>query len=114
MFDFMGATLTMLHKVPAKSDDDRNPVRLAWGVPAAGVPDSHFGGPLVTFPFTDTRVYIAFIAFLANLVVTIVLTVAFRAAGIPEGTDRTSPDDYRADVDDADVNAQLTPETPTR
>ena len=33
VFDFMGATLTMLHKVPAKAGDDRNPVRLAWGVP---------------------------------------------------------------------------------
>lgn len=36
VFDFMGATLTMLHKAPRAADDADNPVRLAWGVP---VPD---------------------------------------------------------------------------
>ncbi len=36
VFDFMGATLTMLHKAPARPDDADNPARLAWGVP---VPD---------------------------------------------------------------------------
>jgi crotonobetaine/carnitine-CoA ligase len=36
VFDFMGATLTMLHKAPRRADDHDNPVRLAWGVP---VPD---------------------------------------------------------------------------
>lgn len=33
VFDFMGATLTMLHKAPATGADAENPVRLAWGVP---------------------------------------------------------------------------------
>lgn len=33
VFDFMGATLTILHKQPARNDDLHNPVRLAWGVP---------------------------------------------------------------------------------
>lgn len=37
VFDFMGATLTMLHKQPPALDDADNRVRLAWGVP---VPDS--------------------------------------------------------------------------
>jgi crotonobetaine/carnitine-CoA ligase len=36
VFDFMGATLTMLHKLPPAPDDIDNRVRLAWGVP---VPD---------------------------------------------------------------------------
>jgi crotonobetaine/carnitine-CoA ligase len=36
VFDFMGATLTLLHKAPPRPDDADNPVRLAWGVP---VPD---------------------------------------------------------------------------
>ena len=49
---------------------------MAYGVAVPGDPGSHFGGPLVTFPGTETRVYIAFIAFLANVLVTIVLTVA--------------------------------------
>ena len=33
VFDFMGATLTMLHKVAPEANDRDNPVRLAWGVP---------------------------------------------------------------------------------
>jgi crotonobetaine/carnitine-CoA ligase len=33
VFDFMGATLTMLHKRPPAPDDAEHPVRLAWGVP---------------------------------------------------------------------------------
>jgi crotonobetaine/carnitine-CoA ligase len=33
VFDFMGATLTMLHKQQVSADDSDNPVRLAWGVP---------------------------------------------------------------------------------
>ncbi|MEN9645722.1 MAG: hypothetical protein RL238_2391 [Actinomycetota bacterium] len=37
VFDFMGATLTMLHKQPERPDDADNPVRLGWGVP---VPES--------------------------------------------------------------------------
>ena len=36
VFDFMGATLAMLHKRPAAPADADNPARLAWGVP---VPD---------------------------------------------------------------------------
>ena len=33
VFDFMGATLTMLHKRPPSNDDGDNPARLGWGVP---------------------------------------------------------------------------------
>jgi len=33
VFDFMGATLTMLHKRPPAVDDADNPARLGWGVP---------------------------------------------------------------------------------
>ena len=33
VFDFMGATLTMLHKRTPAPDDTDHPVRLAWGVP---------------------------------------------------------------------------------
>lgn len=33
VFDFMGATLTMLHKRPAAIDDGDNSARLGWGVP---------------------------------------------------------------------------------
>ncbi|WP_455902114.1 AMP-binding protein [Rhodococcus gordoniae] len=37
VFDFMGATLSILAKADPRPDDADNPVRLAWGVP---VPDS--------------------------------------------------------------------------
>jgi crotonobetaine/carnitine-CoA ligase len=33
VFDFMGATLTIIAKQPPRSDDAENPVRVAWGVP---------------------------------------------------------------------------------
>ncbi|MGZ4673175.1 MAG: AMP-binding protein [Ilumatobacteraceae bacterium] len=33
VFDFMGATLTMLHKRPLLAGDRDNPARLGWGVP---------------------------------------------------------------------------------
>jgi crotonobetaine/carnitine-CoA ligase len=33
VFDFMGATLSLLSKAPALPDDADNPVRLGWGVP---------------------------------------------------------------------------------
>lgn len=36
VFDFMGATLSILHKAPQQPGDRANPARLAWGVP---VPD---------------------------------------------------------------------------
>ena len=33
MFDFMGATLTILWKQPERPDDADNPVRIGWGIP---------------------------------------------------------------------------------
>lgn len=33
VFDFMGATLSFLHKQPRAEDDPHNPARLGWGVP---------------------------------------------------------------------------------
>ena len=40
VFDFMGATLTILWKQPVKPDDADNPVRLAWGVPMPDFADA--------------------------------------------------------------------------
>src|SRR3954447_11376879 len=82
----------------------------AYGV--ASPTQSHFGGPLVNFPGTDTKVYIAATAFLLNLVVTIVLTAVFRAAKVADGVDETSPDDYTADLGDEDVEAEVDPHRP--
>lgn len=50
VFDFMGATLTMLHQQAPKADDADNRARLAWGVPVpdfAGEFEERFGVQLV-------------------------------------------------------------------
>ncbi|WP_248579457.1 sodium:solute symporter [Nocardioides sp. InS609-2] len=84
----------------------------AYGVPLPGVPDSHFGGPLTMFPFTETKVYIALVAFLLNLIVSVVLTVVLRAMKVDEGVDQTSADDYGADAGDEGVEPELDPSAP--
>jgi SSS family solute:Na+ symporter len=58
----------------------------------------HFGGSLASFPFTDTKVYIALTALLLNLLVAVILTVVFRALNVSSGTDATTPDDYYSDM----------------
>ena len=68
--------------------------------PATG---KHFGGPLSTIPFTDTKAYIALTAFVINLVLVIVLTAIFRALKVADGNDATHPTDYRADAGDPGV-----------
>lgn len=90
----------------------------AWNNPKIADPGSHFGSPLDpflsvpwsdTFSVSDTLVYIGFTAFLLNVVVTLLLTLVFRAARIPAGDDLTAPDDYTADYGDERVEAELDP-----
>ena len=83
---------------------------LAYDV--ASPTQAHFGGPLSNFPGTETKVYIAAIAFLANLVVTIVLTVFFRAMKVDAGVDRTRADDFLADLGDERVEEEIDPARP--
>ena len=64
------------------------------------------------FPGTETKVYIALIAFLANLLVAVVLTVVLRALKVDEGVDQTRPQDYHADAGDPGVEEELDPEAP--
>ncbi len=66
----------------------------------------------MNFPGTETKVYIAVVAFGINVLVTVVLTVVFRAMKVDPGVDQTRWDDYSADVDDADVEAELDPHAP--
>jgi solute:Na+ symporter, SSS family len=81
---------------------------LAYGV--ASPTQEHFGGPLVNFPGTETKVYIALIAFGLNLVVALVLTAVFRAMNVDPGVDRTRAQDYYADAGDPGVEEELHPE----
>jgi SSS family solute:Na+ symporter len=83
---------------------------LAYGV--ASPVQAHFGGPLVNFPGTETKVYIALIAFLLNLLVAVVLTLVFRAMKVDEGVDGTRPQDYHADAGDPGVADELDPNAP--
>ena len=83
---------------------------LAYGV--ASPVQEHFGGPLVNFPGTETKVYIALLAFLLNLLVAVVLTVLLRAMKVDEGVDQTRAQDYHVDAGDPGVEAELDPEAP--
>ena len=56
-------------------------------------------------PFFGQLGYIGLTAFALNLVVTVLLTGAMRAAKLPEGEDRTTAEDYRADAGDPKVHA---------
>ncbi|WP_141580302.1 AMP-binding protein [Actinomadura sp. WMMA1423] len=60
VFDFMGATLTMLYKHPPEPDDADNPARLGWGVPLPGWADEferRFGVELVeVYGLSDTGI----------------------------------------------------------
>jgi SSS family solute:Na+ symporter len=83
---------------------------LAYGV--SSPTQSHFGGPLVNFPGTSTKFYIAVLAFGLNLIVTIVLTAVFRAMRVDPGVDRTSAPDYTADLGEPGVETELDPHRP--
>jgi SSS family solute:Na+ symporter len=72
----------------------------------------HFGSPLAKFPFTDTLVYIACTAFIINVLVSVVLTLVFRALKVSPGVDQTSPADYTADIGDTGVEAEVDPHRP--
>ncbi|MDX6390830.1 MAG: solute:Na+ symporter, family [Streptosporangiaceae bacterium] len=69
----------------------------AYRVPTPGTPGSHFGGSTDTVPLIGHTVYIAITAFVINLVVSVVLTLLFRAIRLPAGSDETKPEHYLAD-----------------
>jgi SSS family solute:Na+ symporter len=63
----------------------------------------HFAQSTANVPFLHHTAYIALTAFVINMVVAIVLTAIFRAAGVPDGSDATTEGDYTADADDPKV-----------
>jgi solute:Na+ symporter, SSS family len=69
----------------------------AYGVPVAGQANSHFGGSTATI--LGHTMYIAIAAFVINVVVSVVLTLVFRAVRLPAGADETSPADYETDTE---------------
>jgi SSS family solute:Na+ symporter len=67
------------------------------------VTQAHFGGSIAVIPFTNIPVYIAVTAFVINAVVSVVLTLVFKAAKVKNGVDRTTASDYGADENDPKV-----------
>ena len=56
---------------------------------------SHWAGSVNTI--WGHTIYIGLSAIVLNLVVAVVLTLIFKAVRVPEGTDETSPEQYKAD-----------------
>jgi solute:Na+ symporter, SSS family len=69
---------------------------------------AHFGGsgfPLSELGLDTTwSIYAGFLALVANLVVCVLGTLAFRALKVPDGTDATRADEYFADAGDPRVH----------
>ncbi|WP_251008964.1 hypothetical protein [Curtobacterium sp. ISL-83] len=64
------------------------------------VTHAHFGGSIAAFPFTGIPVYIAISAFAVNAVISVLLTLGFRAFKVRDGVDATAASDYGADEHD--------------
>jgi SSS family solute:Na+ symporter len=69
----------------------------AWRTPGNG--QAHFGAS--SAPVFGHVIYIAIAALVINLVVSVVLTLVFRATKLPAGTDETVPANYTADPEEA-------------
>ncbi|WP_349899426.1 monocarboxylate uptake permease MctP [Parafrigoribacterium soli] len=64
---------------------------------------AHFGGSIAKIPFTEIPVYIAVTAFVINAIVSVVLTIIFKAVKVKDGVDITTAADYGADETDPKV-----------
>jgi SSS family solute:Na+ symporter len=73
----------------------------AWRTPGGG--QEHFGAS--TAPILGHVIYIGFAALVINAVVSVVLTLIFRAVRLPAGTDETSPGSYTSDPEQAPAEA---------
>ncbi|MEU4689525.1 sodium:solute symporter [Actinoplanes sp. NPDC023714] len=71
---------------------------MLYAIPGTGG-TGHFGGSSWQLG-NGSSVYVGVVALLVNLAVVVALTLLLRAAGNPGGADATSPDDYRADAGD--------------
>jgi solute:Na+ symporter, SSS family len=71
-----------------------------------------FANSLAVVPLLGDAGYIGLTAFVVNVLVTVVLTVIFRATNVSNGTDITRPADYFADLGDPGVEARVTEEKP--
>jgi SSS family solute:Na+ symporter len=65
----------------------------AYRTPGGG--QAHFGAS--TAPVFGHLTYIAVVALIINIAISVVLTVLFRRIGVQDGYDETRPADYTAD-----------------
>jgi SSS family solute:Na+ symporter len=81
---------------------------LLYQIPNPAAKRQHFGGSALTldrlsvfgwhlFPGSRVQIYVGFVALVVNLVVTVIASVALRAAAVSNGTDTTTQSDYHAD-----------------
>src|SRR6478672_3834377 len=79
----------------------------AYGV--SSPTQAHFGGPLASFPGTDTKVYIAAVAFGINVIVTIVQALVLRSMKVDPCENQTRWDAYSAHGNYEHVAAEIAP-----
>ena len=73
----------------------------AYRLPAPGKPGTHFGASTDTLPVINHTIYIGLTGLVINLVISVVLTLVFRAVKLPGGPDETRPEHYVADPEPA-------------
>ncbi|MGW2248789.1 monocarboxylate uptake permease MctP [Kitasatospora sp. NPDC001660] len=69
----------------------------------------HFGGSTALIPLIGQTGYLGLTALALNLLAAAVLTVLFRILRTPQGTDETSPEDYRAEAADPEPTPAPSP-----
>ncbi|THG34503.1 sodium:solute symporter [Glaciibacter flavus] len=78
------------------------------------VTHAHFGGSIAPIPFTTIPIYIAITAFVINAIVSVLLTLLFRALKVKDGIDKTTEADYGADETEKTVRQLEETADPTR
>ncbi|MFJ9782086.1 monocarboxylate uptake permease MctP [Amycolatopsis sp. NPDC101161] len=87
---------------------------MLYGIPNPANGKQHFGGSALALgnmsifgwhPFAGSavQIYVGFVALVANLVVTVIVTVIARQMKVFNGTDDTNAEDYHADENDKDL-----------
>jgi solute:Na+ symporter, SSS family len=106
----MGLGMWMLYQIP-------NPATKHAHFGGSAYPLSNWFSPTVIGLNAKTTVYVGFIAVVVNALVAVIVTLIVRAARMPDGVDRTVPDDYFADEGDPRITTpsltgQLPDESP--
>jgi solute:Na+ symporter, SSS family len=91
---------------------------MLYQIPNPATNHAHFGGsafavskwihdPTSIGLDAKATVYVGFVAVIANLLVAVIITLLCKLFRLPDGVDRTSPDDYTADAGEAAPPAEI-------